>query len=57
MCIRDSVSFQVRKGEILCVAGIDGNGQSELVYGITGLMPVEKGEVILNGKNITKRCV
>lgn len=54
--VRD-VSFQVRKGEILCVAGIDGNGQSELVYGITGLMPVEKGEVILNGKNITKESI
>lgn len=36
----DNVSFQVRKGEILCVAGIDGNGQSELVYGITGLIPI-----------------
>ena len=31
------VSFQVRKGEIVCIAGIDGNGQSELVYGLTGL--------------------
>lgn len=39
------------------MAGIDGNGQSELVYGITGLMPVEKGEVILNGKNITKESI
>ena len=31
------VSFNVRAGEIVCVAGIDGNGQSELIYGITGL--------------------
>ncbi len=31
------VSFQVRKGEIVCIAGIDGNGQSELVYGLSGL--------------------
>ena len=53
----DNVSFQVRKGEILCVAGIDGNGQSELVYGITGLMPIEHGQVILNGKDITKESI
>lgn len=31
------VSFQVREGEIVCIAGIDGNGQTELVYGLTGL--------------------
>ena len=53
----DNVSFQVRKGEILCVAGIDGNGQSELVYGITGLIPIEHGQVILNGKDITKESI
>ena len=51
------VSFQVRKGEILCIAGIDGNGQSELVYGITGLMPLNKGQVFLNGKDITKDSI
>ena len=32
-----NVSFNVRAGEIVCIAGIDGNGQTELVYGITGL--------------------
>ncbi|MDO5410351.1 MAG: ABC transporter ATP-binding protein [Lachnospiraceae bacterium] len=52
-----NVSFKVRKGEILCVAGIDGNGQSELVYGITGLMPLDGGQVILNGKDITKESI
>lgn len=31
------MSFQVHAGEIVCIAGIDGNGQTELVYGITGL--------------------
>ena len=35
------VSFDVRAGEIVCIAGIDGNGQTELVYGITGLEKVE----------------
>ena len=50
--VRD-VSFSVRSGEIVCIAGIDGNGQSELVYGITGLMPVESGSVEICGKDIT----
>jgi len=48
-----NVSFSVRKGEIVCIAGIDGNGQSELVYGITGLEPVVSGKVSLLGKDIT----
>ena len=48
------VSFQVRKGEIVCIAGIDGNGQSELVYGVTGLEAPASGEVYMNGQNITK---
>lgn len=53
----NNVSFKARKGEILCVAGIDGNGQSELVYGITGLMPINGGQVILNGEDITKKSI
>lgn len=53
----DNVSFDVRKGEIVCIAGIDGNGQSELVYGITGLMGMDKGQVFLNGKDITKESI
>jgi sugar ABC transporter, ATP-binding protein len=57
-----NVSFTARKGEIVTIAGIDGNGQSELVYGITGLIHVESGQIILNGKDITnesirKRCL
>lgn len=52
-----NVSFQVRKGEILTIAGIDGNGQSELVYGITGMSPIESGTVLLNGKDITKESI
>lgn len=50
--VRD-VSFTVHKGEIVCVAGIDGNGQSELVYALTGLLPAEKGRIFLNGADIT----
>ena len=50
----NDVSFQVRAGEILCIAGIDGNGQSELVYGISGLENVVSGSVSFCGKDITK---
>ena len=49
-----NVSFNVRAGEIVCIAGIDGNGQTELVYGITGLEPVKSGTVKLQGRDITK---
>ena len=48
------VSFQVHAGEILCIAGIDGNGQTELVYGITGLEPLKAGKLTLCGQDITK---
>ncbi len=48
------VSFDVLAGEILCIAGIDGNGQSELVYGITGLEKATKGTITLCGKDISK---
>ncbi len=51
------VSFTVRAGEIVCIAGIDGNGQSELVYGITGLEKPNGGTVTLCGKDITKAGV
>jgi ABC-type uncharacterized transport system ATPase subunit len=51
------VSFEARKGEIVCIAGIDGNGQSELVHGITGLIPIQSGKVIFNGRDITKDTI
>ena len=47
------VSFNVRAGEIVCVAGIDGNGQSELIYGITGLEKPTSGTIRLEGRDIT----
>lgn len=52
-----NVSFNVKKGEIVCLAGIDGNGQSEIVYGITGLMPIEKGKITFKNKDITKHSI
>jgi len=53
----DHVSFKVRAGEIVCIAGIDGNGQSELVYGISGLEPVAGGTVRFCGNDITHATI
>ncbi|MCP1101931.1 ABC-type uncharacterized transport system ATPase subunit [Aequitasia blattaphilus] len=49
------MSFHVNEGEIVGVAGIDGNGQSELVEAIIGLREVEKGSIKLSGKNIANK--
>ncbi len=51
----DGVSFSVRAGEILGVAGIEGNGQTELVETITGLRPMDSGSVLLDGEDISLR--
>ena len=51
------VSFSVRAGEIVCVAGIDGNGQTELVYGLTGLEKPSGGHIALCGHDITHAAV
>ncbi len=48
-----NISLTVRKGEILCIAGIEGNGQTELVEAITGLRPFDEGSIILNNKDIS----
>lgn len=48
-----NVSLEVRKGEIIGIAGVDGNGQSELVEVITGLRKVESGKILINGHDIT----
>ena len=52
-----NVSFKVRAGEIVCIAGIDGNGQTELVYGITGLEPLKEGKITLGGRDITHASI
>ena len=52
-----NVSFQVRAGEIVCIAGIDGNGQTEFVYGLTGLEPLASGKITLLGKDITHTSI
>ncbi|MBU0927729.1 MAG: ABC transporter ATP-binding protein [Spirochaetes bacterium] len=48
----DGVSFSVRRGEILGIAGVEGNGQGELVEAITGLGAIAAGEVSVNGKDV-----
>ena len=52
-----NVSLKVRAGEIVCLAGIDGNGQSEFVYGLSGLEPLVSGKIIFCGKDITKASI
>ena len=54
--VRD-VSLKVRRGEIVCIAGIDGNGQTEFVYGLTGLEPLVGGKITLCGEDITKASI
>ena len=53
----NNVSFAVRQGEILCVAGIDGNGQSELVYALAGLLAPESGRIFMGDEEITRASV
>ena len=47
------VSFEVRAGEIVGIAGIDGNGQTELIDAMTGLFPIESGTVRLGDRDVT----
>ena len=49
----DNVSFKVHKGEIFGIAGVEGNGQSELIKVLTGLMESESGEVLFYDKDVT----
>ena len=53
----NNVAFEVRSGEIVCIAGIDGNGQSELVYALTGIRPADEGDILLDGKEIVRAPV
>lgn len=53
----NDVSFQVRSGEIVCIAGIDGNGQTELVHAVTGLGETAGGRILINGRDVTKKSI
>ena len=52
-----NVSLKVRRGEIVCLAGIDGNGQTELIHGLTGLDKITGGSVTLCGETITHASI
>ena len=52
-----NVSLKVRAGEIVCIAGIDGNGQTEFVHGLTGLEPLVSGKIEMCGKDITNTSI
>jgi len=47
------VSFEVRAGEVLGIAGVQGNGQTQLAEALTGLRPVKSGKIIINGQDMT----
>ncbi len=51
------VNLSVKSGEIVGIAGVDGNGQSELIEAITGLRPVQGGTIVLDGNDITHASV
>lgn len=53
--VLDEVSLTVRSGEILGIAGVDGNGQSELVEAISGLRRIDSGRITLAGQDITNQ--
>lgn len=55
--ILDHINFEVKAGEICCIAGIEGNGQTELIKAITGLIPHNDGTILLNNKDITKHSI
>jgi simple sugar transport system ATP-binding protein len=51
------VSFEAKAGEILCIAGIEGNGQTDLVNVLTGLTSLDSGKILLDGNDISKAKV
>lgn len=65
LCVKDSVgtlkvnnlSLDVHAGEIVGIAGVDGNGQTELLYALSGLSKPESGQILLNGEDITSSTI
>ncbi|MCQ2610735.1 MAG: ABC transporter ATP-binding protein [Treponema sp.] len=53
----DNLSLEVRSGEILGIAGVDGNGQKELIYAITGLCEIESGTIQINGRHVENMTI
>ncbi|MDD4082403.1 MAG: ABC transporter ATP-binding protein [Sphaerochaetaceae bacterium] len=55
--VLNEVTFQLHRGEILCIAGIEGNGQSELALALYGLLSHSNGKIILGGKDISNSSI
>ena len=55
--ILSNINFEVKQNEIVCLAGIEGNGQSELIYAITGMLNGYRGKITLNNKDITNSSI
>jgi general nucleoside transport system ATP-binding protein len=53
----EGVSFSIKPGEILGIAGVEGNGQTELIEALAGLRPVLSGDILIDGVDITRRPV
>jgi simple sugar transport system ATP-binding protein len=53
----NGLSLEVRAGEVVGVAGVDGNGQSELSAAIAGLLPVRSGRILLKGRDISRDSI
>ena len=53
----NKASFEVRSGEIVCIAGVDGNGQQELILAIAGMLSADTGRIFLEGKEITNNDI
>lgn len=53
----NNVSLSVRAGEIVCIAGIDGNGQTEFIHGVTGLEKITEGKIYFKGTDITNYSI
>lgn len=53
----DNISFTVKAGEIVCVAGIEGNGQQELIYAISGLINPSHGHIFLLDEDVTHKSI
>jgi simple sugar transport system ATP-binding protein len=51
------ISFNIRAGEIVGIAGVEGNGQTELIESIVGLIPIQKGRIYIKGKDITLKNI
>jgi len=55
--VLNNINFSIRSGEIVCIAGIDGNGQSELIQAITGMNQDYNGKIVVNGVEISKKSI